>query len=190
MNINVSGKQIEISEAFNNHVASRLKELSDKYGTTPTDTNVTMMKGSFDFHCDLSLHLGRNVFIRCHSNGSDAYSCFDMAAHKLESRLRKHKKRLADHHRKRDTHPEEQIAPTYLLDIDHQNSSHGEEELSPPIIAEIRSKIPTLTVSEAVMRMDLGDEPAFVFRSASHGRINLVYRRNDGNIAWIDVPKE
>ena len=123
-------------------------------------------------------------------SGSDAYSCFDATTHKLELRLRKHKKRISDHNRKRDVHVEQEIAPTYLLNIDMNDQQSDEEEQAPPIIAEIQSSVPKLTVSEAVMRMDLAEENGFVFRSAIHGGLNFVYRRRDGNIAWVDVDKK
>lgn len=191
MNLTVTGKQIDISKPFRAHVEEKLSTLNSKYAIDPVDVMVIISHENFNFYCEISAHIGRGMHIRCHKDGSDAYSCYDNAIDVLEHRLRRHKKRLHDHNRKRDVHLKEEIAPIYVLDMQHEESDNNtSEDLAPPIIAEIKSQIPTLTVGEAVMRMDLGNENPYIFRNSKHGRLNVVYRREDGNIGWVDVPQE
>jgi len=190
MKLNITGKQIDISKAFREHVEDKFNALNTKYSVDPVDVMVTITHENHNFHCEISAHIGRGMHIRCNSNGSDAYSCFDNTITILEYRLRRHKKRLHDHNRKRDIHLKQEIAPSYILNINEESDSHESEDLAPPIIAEIKREIQTLSVGEAVFRMDLGNENPYIFRNSSHGRVNVVYRREDGNIGWVDIPQE
>jgi len=190
MNLKVAGKQIDISKPFRAHVEEKFSSLNDKYSIDPVDVTVTINHEMHDFHCEISAHIGRNMFLRCNGEGADAYSCFDNTLVVLEKRLRRHKKRLNDHNRRRDTHIKQEIAPAYVLGLQDEPENHESEDLAPPIIAETKREIQTLSVGEAVFRMDLGNENPYIFRNSSHGRINVVYKREDGNIGWVDIPQE
>lgn len=185
MKLTVSGKQIDVSEAFQGHVKTAFDGAMEKYSIEPVDAHVTITKTvHHKFHADISAHLGRGIYLRAQGECDEPYTCFDQAFEKLGGRLKKHKKRIVHHHRHRDTHGEMplELAPKYIV------SGHDEhlEEENPVIVAETQTQILTLTVSEAVMAMDLGDVPAIMFRNQKNGHLNMVYRRADGHIGWVD----
>lgn len=189
MKLSVAGKQIHISKAFRDHVEEKLYALNTKYSIDPVDVAVTISHEHHNFMCDIAVHVGREMNLRSQGGGSDAYTCFDNTVSILETRLRRHKKRLNDHNRKRDTHLKQEVAPSYILNLpeDSESHDHDHEDLAPAIVAEMDRKINTLSVSEAVFRMDLGNETPYLFRNSSHGRLNVLYRRDDGHIGWIDI---
>lgn len=197
MNLTVTGKQIDISKPFRDHVNDKLQALNKKYSIDPLEIMVTVSHESHDFHCEISAHIGRGVHMRCKNNGSDGYTCFDNTIEVLEQRLRRHKKRLTDHNRKRDVHVKNEMIPSYVLTMDEDHPSNpgkpteeNDDHLAPPIIAESKKELPTISVSEAVFRMDMVNENPFIFRNSSHGRVNVVYKREDGNIGWVDIPHD
>jgi hypothetical protein len=144
----------------------------------------------------ISVHVGRGILMQAEDDGGDAYAAFDIAAETISKRLRRHKRRLRDHHRAdTDSYAANSYAAKQFVlapdmgdeaaleageGVDHVN---GHAAL---IVAELEAHIPTLTVGEAVMRLDLAETQAMLFHNRAHGGLNMVYRRNDGNIGWVD----
>lgn len=188
MQVNVSGKQVDIGESFRHHVEKRLTETLSKYLERMTGVQVVASRESHLFRVDISGNTGTHagVWIKSSATAEDIYACFDAAADKVEKQLRRYKRRLTNHHKKSARQPEPIIkARKYVLAA--QEEAHDEkEEAAPVVIAEKATDIETLTVSEAVMKMDLADLPALMFFNSAHGRVNVVYRREDGNISWVD----
>lgn len=183
MAMTLVGKQIEVSSALTDHATQILETLIKKYEIDPISCAVTLSKPLYFFEAELSIHLKRGVHMRISAQGDTAYQSLDQAVNKLETKIRKHKKMLEHHHKHRDQHIEKSPAFDYTLDT---TEGSGEPDEHPPIIAETATDIPTLSVSEAVMRLDLGDLAAIVFKNLAHGEINVLYRRQDGNIGWVD----
>jgi hypothetical protein len=133
------------------------------------------------------VHARRGVVVQCHGEASDPYVAFDSAAEHLDKRLRRHKRRLRNHHRSPKEESESPDATDYVVaTVAEEEQAREASDDQPLIIAEMRTSIPQLSVSEAVMRLDLTDLPALLFRNSAHGNLNLVYRRRDGNVGWID----
>lgn len=194
MELTVTGKHVDTGQAFRDHINDKIKNLKSKYSIDPINATVALSRVGHDhtfFRSDVTLHLGRGVVIRCHGEGKQGYNCFDAACEKLEAKLRKHKGRLTDHHRKRGLQAKQKMAPHYILSENEPTDTDQEnrKDLSPPIIAEMQEEVPTFTVSDALMHLDLCGENAVIFHNDKHGRLNVLYRRVDGNIGWID-PQE
>ncbi|MBN9413241.1 MAG: ribosome-associated translation inhibitor RaiA [Candidatus Paracaedimonas acanthamoebae] len=187
MKLTITGRHVEISTAFHTRVEENLNEFNETYHIDPVEAIITLAKENNLFTCHLTLHLGKNMTLRCHAEGIEAYQCFDNTLALLVNRLRRHKKRVADYHKQRDGH--EQIADTlpYFVLNGQGTEEIDNEEQSSIIIAEQKKEVPSLTVGDAVMHLDLSNENAMVFRNKNHGKINFIYRRSDGNIGWIDV---
>lgn len=183
MPVTLVGKQIDISTALTTHATRGIESLLEKYNIDPVSCAVTLSKPTHFFEAEISIHLKRGVHMRTSGQGDTAYQSLDQAAGKLEDKIRKHKKMLDHHHKHRDQHVEKFPAFDYTLDAT-EGSPHPDEH--PPIIAEMATDIPTLSVSEAAMRLDLGDLSAVVFKNSNHGDLNVLYRRQDGNIGWVN----
>jgi ribosomal subunit interface protein len=182
MSVNISGRNVNISDAFREIVGTGLSLLKEKHGVEPIDTQVLLTKEGHQFRTDLSIHLGKSVTLRSTGFGDDGYQGFNHAIDMMIRRLRRHKKRLSDHHRQHDHHGSPKV-PYYVLDGHEEEEAEG----SPAIIAESKKEIEHLSVADAVMRLDLGQEPAYVFKNKQTDRLNVLYRRSDGNIGWIDT---
>lgn len=192
MNLTVNGKGIDVGEALRTYVAEGLDKVFEKYFSNPIEATVTFSKQGYRFHATVSVHVGRGILMQAEDDGGDAYAAFDIAAETIAKRLRRHKRRLRDHHRaETDSYAAKQfvLAPDVgdeaALDaIDAVGGGNGHS--APVIVAELEADIPTLTVGEAVMRLDLAETQAMLFHNRAHGGLNMVYRRNDGNIGWVD----
>jgi hypothetical protein len=131
--------------------------------------------------------VGSGINAQSHATANDAHVCFDAAAERLEKQLRRYKRRLRSHHEKQKAHQAEITqALSYVLAAEEEGEEDVGEESAPIVIAETTMTIPVATVSEAVMRLDLSSAPALMFRNGAHGGLNMVYRRPDGNIGWVD----
>jgi ribosomal subunit interface protein len=186
MDVKVNGKNMEVGEAFRSHAAGHLTAQVEKYFSRAIDANVTLSRhGGRGFRVDISVHPGRGgLLVQGSAETEDAYAAFDAALEKIAKQLRRYKRRLVNHHKKRGT-DEIVAAQQYVIAPDTAEEVSSEE--SPPvIIAEMPAEIATLTVGEAVMGLDLADAPALMFRNRANGAFNVVYRRPDGNIGWID----
>ncbi len=186
MSIQITGRHIDISDSFRESVESGLGELTSKHNINPVETSITLTKQGHQFAADINAHLARGLNLRSHGEGGDAYSCFQNALDKLKIRMRRHKNWVDDHHKHHDIHFEE--VSSYVMNAETPTNGYTPEtELSPAIIAETKTDIPTLSVGEAVTRFDLNTEGAYVFRNVKNKAINVIYRRSDGNIGWIDL---
>ncbi len=193
MHTTVQGKQMSVGDALRTHVTDKLEDMNSKYFNHGTDANVTFSKeghGHGLVRAHISIRVGSNIMVQADAEEGDAYLSFDVAAEKAAKQLRRYKRRLRDHHERIERSPEVEMlkARDYTISND---SDKDEDDIpagaDPLVVAEMTTHIPTLTVSEAVMRLDLAHQNAFLFRSAKHGGINMVYRRADGNIGWVDT---
>ena len=184
MRYQISGKQIDIGEALQTHVKTELGEAVQKYAERPTDANVIFSKSGHEFVCETTVHLSTGL--TASANATDIYGSFDSCAAKMEKQLRRYKRRLKDHHRERAQPVELFGASSYILASESDSDAQEPETLQPMIIAEMQTKIATLSVGEAVMQMEISGTPVVVFRKDGQEGVNVVYRRDDGNIGWID----
>lgn len=186
MNISINGKQLDIGDALREHVRARLESGVKKYFARVIDAAVTISRESRGFRADCSVHLGGGMKLQSHGQAVDPYACFDVAAERLDKRLRRYKRRLKNHHGDSDMQAAKfATGYRYVLAAEQEDNTEP-VSLKPVIIAESTTNIPLVTVGEAVMRMDLADVSALMFRNIAHGEFNVVYRRSDGNIGWID----
>jgi ribosome hibernation promoting factor len=189
MQVSVTGKQMDVGDSLRSHAEAATAAIADKYLGQAIEAHVVFCHERHLFLSDISLHARRGVTVQCHGEAADAYAAFDDAASRLEKQLRRYKRRLRA--RKKDGKAEEEAAPEpatdYVLAAEPAAGAEtGDGGAEPLIVAEMRTSIPRLSVSEAVMRLDLADLPALLFRNSAHGNLNLVYRRRDGNVGWID----
>lgn len=189
MVVKVTGRHIDISEALREHVERGLTEVLGKHNIDPIESSVTVHKQSHIFHVDIHSHISKNLTLRASGEAEDAYIGFDKALDKLRTRVRRHKEWLDHHHKHHDSHYDQSEAQAYIVDSEAPSRSDEKTPLkdrSPAVIAEMKQEIPTLTVGEAIARFDFLDENAYMFKNARNGVINVIYRRRDGNIGWVD----
>ena len=197
MQLSVTGKQTEIGEALRRHIEGSLGSILDKYFKTAIEAHVILSKEAHLSRAEISIHIGRGIVVNARAAASEAYLAFDAAAERLAKQLRRYKRRLRDHHAKgREPPSASERAMDYVLapieeeeeeeEAEGEAAEAGDVSGAPAVIAEMSTELPSLTVGEAAMRMDLAEAPVLLFRNRSHGELNLVYRRTDGNIGWID----
>ena len=201
MQLTVTGKQVDVGEALRTHVESTLDSLLGKYFRTAIEAHAVFTREAHLITVELSLHVGRGMVVNSRGAATDYYVAFDSASERLAKQLRRYKRRLRDYHGKaRPVGERPEMARSVVLapveDVEDQfdeaaEASGGIETatdsgIAPVVIAEMSTELPHLTVGEAVMRMDLADSSVLLFRNRSHGELNIVYRRGDGNIGWID----
>jgi ribosomal subunit interface protein len=187
MQLSVKGRQIDVGEALRTHVEAQLKDIIGKYFSDSLDAHVTFSREAHLFRADIAVHAARGILLQSNASASEPYPAFDLAAGRIAERLRRHKNRIKQHHHHESPKQEAFLANSFVL---HGNEEAKEEEENgtsyPAIVAEMTTQIETLTVSQAVMRLDLGDLQALMFRNSGHGGLNMIYRRVDGNIGWVD----
>ena len=188
MPFRVSGKNIDIGEALRERVSARVVEALSKYFNGGYSGHVTVEKEGFGFRTECAIHLDSGIVLHTEANAADAYASADQAAERIEKRLRRYKRRLKDHHVARANGAPVIDAPSYVIEAPAHDDDEEVTEFNPVIIAETTTALKQLSVSEAVMELDMTGAPVVVFRHASHGRVNLVYRRPDGNVGWVDPP--
>jgi ribosomal subunit interface protein len=186
MRIQVSGKQIDIGDALRAHVEDRLNESVGKYFDRPVDAVVTFARDRHEYVADSSVHLPTGLTVQAKAKADEIYASFEGAVDRMEKQLRRYKRRLKDHHRDRQDPVEADGAPSYVLRSHEEGDEEEPASLQPVIVAEMETKVQVLTVGEAVMQMELAGAQMLVFRNEKHGGVNVVYRRDDGNIGWID----
>ncbi|MGB3147356.1 MAG: ribosome-associated translation inhibitor RaiA [Paracoccaceae bacterium] len=189
MRYQISGRQIDVGNALQVHVESELTETFEKYAQRPTDGHVSFAHNGGAFLCEISVHLSTGITVASKGQDHEIYAAFETAREKLDKQVRRYKRRLRDHHRARPEPVAYDAAPYYVLAADDGSEDSEPEGLQPIIIAETESKISSLSVGEAVMQMELAGAPLLVFRNEKHGEVNVVYRRDDQNIGWIDPVK-
>ena len=189
MQLSVTGKQLDVGDALRTHVEESLEASVGKYFDNAIEANVVFSRVAHRYRTDISVHVGRGILVQSHAEVSEPYPAFDTALEHLDKRLRRHKRRLRNHHKG----AKEKFLPAqqYILAGETEEPPAEESEKQwPVIIAEMATEIPMLTVEEAVMRLDLGELPALMFSNSAHRGLNVVYRRSDGNIGWIDPQGE
>ena len=187
MNITITGQHIDVGDSLRAHVMGVLAEVTQGMFQNPIDGRVTFSKQRHQFLVEISLHPQAGIMIQGHSAADEAYPAFDLAVDKIRRQLKRYKTKLKDHrHQKVNEVIQTLSAQQYVL----ENNPFCEEpvlaDAQPIIIAEIETPIDSLSVGEAVMHMDLRDSSTLVFRNKKHGGLNVIYRRPDGNIGWID----
>lgn len=193
MEILVSGKNMDLGEALQTHVDDRLREGVTKYFGRAAEASVTFAKERHLVECEVIAHLASGVFLAAHGEGGDAYSAFEDALEKLEKRVRRYKRRLKNHHVNGKAPMPSEAASYYLLkplDAESEDEASPEPDPNPVVVAESQTSLREMTVGAAVMQLDLAESPVIVFKNAAHGRLNIVYRRRDGHIGWIDPAAE
>lgn len=188
MEISVKGKNVNVGEALKEHAEGSLSSAVDKYFSRATNASVVFTRQGRQLRADISVRPGpRGLVVQGRSESDDPYAAFDGALARISKQLRRYKRRLVNHHK---GHVEDILpALQYVIQSDHEDEEIP-EDAEPVIIAEMPEEIATLSVSEAVMRMDLADLPVIMFRDRASGRLNVVYHRADGNIGWIDPSDE
>ena len=190
MQITVAGKQVDLSDALRTRVAEHLDDIATKYFDHALEAQVTFSRARSFFTCDINLPAGRGLTLRGEGEAADAHSAFDDAAEHIAKRLRRYRRRLNEHARDLANRERPEIARQYVLRQEQVGEGSGLDGVGSPayatVIAEVGAEISHLSVGEAVMRMDLADQPFLMFRNRASGELNLVYRRDDGHIGWID----
>ena len=187
MQLSVKGKQLNLGDALRTHVSESLSRILGKYFGDAIEVGVTFSREGHLYRAVVAAHVGRGIQLQAQGEADEPYPAFDTAAERLAKRLRRYKRRLRDHRKDTRPVPESLPAQQYILAADTEAQA-AEDEIDgrPAVVAEMATEIPSLTVSEAVMRMDLAELPALMFRNSSHSGLNMIYRRPDGNIGWID----
>ena len=191
MPFRVSGKNIDVGEALRARINERIVEATSKYFDGGFSGHVAIGKEAFGFRTECVIHLDSGIVLEADALAAEAYASADHAAERIEKRLRRYKRRLKDHQTHANAHAldgDPINAPSYVIATPEHDSDEEAGEFNPVIIAETTTALKRLSVSEAVMELDLTGAAVVVFRHAGHGRVNLVYRRADGHIGWIDPP--
>jgi len=185
MDIRVSGHQMDTGEALQNHVSERLTSIVDKYFSRALSANVTFGRAPAGaFRCDIVMHVMQNLVLKGSADAQDAHLALDQAAAKIDKQLRRYKRRLKDRH-EQSAHALREEEAAYII---FQEAVDEEEVMvdAPVVIAETRVDVPEATVSDAVMMLDLRNTNALLFKNAGTGKHNMVYRRGDGSIGWVE----
>jgi ribosomal subunit interface protein len=189
MQITVSGKQVDLSDALRTRVSDHMDVIATKYFDHALEAQVTFSRARSFFTCDISVHAGRGLTLRGEGEAADANTAFDDAAEHIAKRLRRYRRRVNEHAREIANRERPEAARQYTLQQeDSATATNGGAETVAyaTVIAEQITEISVLSVGEAVMRMDLADQPVLMFRNSTTAELNVVYRRSDGNIGWID----
>jgi ribosomal subunit interface protein len=191
MPFRISGKNIDVGDALRGRVNQRIADATAKYFDGGYSGHVTIGKEGFGFRTECVVHLDSGIVLEAEAMAGDAYASADQAAERIEKRLRRYKRRLKDRGATRANNQgaePDALAPSYVIAAPEHDTDDDITEFNPVIIAESTTTLDRMSVSEAVMQLDLTGTPVVVFRHAGHGRVNLVYRRADGHIGWIDPP--
>ncbi len=192
MDVQITGKGIDLGSALQTHVEDRIASSVHKYFERSAEAQVTFAREGSSIKCEATTHLASGVFLSVHGDAHDAYGAFDDALEKLEKRVRRYKRRLKNHHAGTKEPLPAESTPSYVLkplEADEEGDEPITEDPTPVVIAESTTRLREMTVGAAVLQLDLADEPVFVFKNAAHGNVNVVYKRSDGNIGWLDSSK-
>lgn len=187
MHIKVTGKNFDVGDALRNQIGDRLQQFRNKYFEGTVHAHVTLAKQRSNFESDCNLHLATGLVLTAHGAAADATQSFDNAAMRLEQQLRRYKHRLKNHQKDRREPVRQVEAASYVIQSD--DSAADEEapaDLNPVVIAEQATSVPELSVGEAVMALEISSVPFVLFKNSKGGHTNVVYRRSDGNIGWVD----
>lgn len=186
MDIRVSGHQVDTGAALQDHAAERLNGIVDKYFSGAISSHVTFGKAPAGaFSCDIVTHVMHGLIIKAHGEAHDAHQALDKAAEKIDKQLRRYKRRLKDRH-EQAAHSAQEEEAAYRVFAAEEPEAEEVTGDSPLIIAETKVDVPEASVADAVMMLDLRDTNALMFKNAGSGRHNMVYRRQDGSIGWVE----
>jgi ribosome hibernation promoting factor len=185
MNLRVSGKHMEIGDAFRSRIEGRIGEAIDKYFDGGFSGHVTVEKSGSRFSADCMIRLDTGMSLQATGEAQEPISAFDVAAERFEKRLRRYKRRLKEHHA--NGTDSDQVDIAYKVMAAMSDDDEVPENYAPAIVAESTVRLKTMSVASAVIELDTKDSPVYVFRNAGNDHVNIVYRRSDGNIGWIDT---
>lgn len=186
MSVRVSGKHMEIGEAFRSRIEDSIQGAIGKYFDGGFSSQITVEKSGSRFTSDCKVHLDTGVVLQATGEALEPQASFDISAERIEKRLRRYKRRLKDHHSGNGQDAFAEVAYR-VMDTQPDFDEELPEDYAPAVVAESSKTLRTMTVATAVMAFDLTDEPVLIFKNAGNGALNVVYRRNDGNIGWIDT---
>jgi ribosomal subunit interface protein len=188
MDIRVSGHQVDTGEALRGHVDTRLTAIADKYFSRTISAQVTFGKGPHDhgFTCDIHAHVPQGVILKASERAADAHAAFDAAVDKVEKQLRRYTRRLKDRQAPSVAQAVAEMADASYTVFETYDEVEEAPADHPPVVAETRVDIPEASVSDAVMLLDLRNTNALMFRNSGTGTFNMVYRRGDGTIGWVE----
>lgn len=196
MKVTVHGHHLDVGEALQNHIEDKINALNEKYFNRAVNVSVTMTKEAKSlFKSHISMTVGMDIHIQATASDHDVYAAFDLAAEKIAKQLRRYKRKIRDHSEQKSgaqLHKALEYTLGYSVhddQLEHLTDEELDDQADAIVVAEMTTNIQTMTVSDAVMRLNLSGSNALMFRNASHGDINMVYKRQDGNIGWVD-PKE
>ena len=186
--ISVSGKQTKVGKSLTTYVKDMVLSTQKKYFENFISANVLFSKDAYNFRCEISIHIDGSIFLHGNALSNDAYGAFNVANEKIKKRLRRYHRKLTDHRTKNKKPLKYLEASQYIIENPELKNSkkHSSE---PVIIAESEDVIKTISVSEAIMLMNLNDQNAIFFKNIQSKRLNILYRRPDGNIGWVDPKK-
>jgi ribosomal subunit interface protein len=184
MSVRVTGKQMDIGDAFRTKITGAINDAVLKYFDGGFSSQVLVEKSGARFNADCKIHLDSGANLHAAGDANDPQVAFDTAFDRIEKRLRRYKRKLRDHHHGENRAASE-IAYT-VIDSPQDEESEVADDFAPVIVAETTKKLTTMSVATAVMALDMTDEPVLMFRKPGSTELNIVYRRNDGNIGWID----
>ena len=186
MDIRVSGHQMATGEALQVHASDRLSAIVTKYFNAALSSQVTFGKAPGGaFRCDIVTHVMHGLILKGAAIAHDAHAALDQAAEKIDKQLRRYKRRLKDRH-EASAHARHEEEAAYVVFVEPEPEADEVGEDAPLVIAETRVDVPTATVSDAVMMLDLRNTTALLFKNAGTGKHNMVYRRGDGSIGWVE----
>ncbi len=190
MTLKVTGKNLDLGESLRLYASERVGNIVEKYANRSLSGQLSVEKSHDRFVTNCAIHLASGLDMQSSGEGHDAYGSVDAAVERLEKRLRRYKRRLKNHGQNagESASEVESTGIDYVIDAENSLSfdGGGEPVGAPAVIAEMPARVRSMSVSDAVMQMDLADQEFLVFRNAIHGGVNVVYRRADGNIGWID----
>lgn len=182
MQLTVKGKHLDVGDSLREHVKEQLTHTAQKYFRDPIEATVVFSKEKDHlFSAHISIHVGSGLVLQTQHEADDPYPAFDIAAKAAGKRLSRYKDKLRDHHKYEAT----DLTATYTT-LQGEEGPATDEGAGPAVVAEMSMPLLTLAVSDAVMRLELGAMPALLFRNPKHGGLNMVYRRKDGNVGWVD----
>jgi len=185
MTLRISGKNVDVGDALRSHVTDRIEDALSKYFPGGYNGHVTLSREGTGFKSECTLHLDTGTILQVSAQDQEPRLSFDLAAEKIEKRLRRYKRKLKDHHLNNGSGREAYEAMSYVL-ASPDEEDEVPADFNPLVIAETSAKVKTMTVGMAVMELDLSEAPVVMFKNAANGGMNVVYRRPDGNIGWID----
>jgi ribosome hibernation promoting factor len=188
MPFRISGKNLDMGETLRERISERIVETMGKYFDGGYSGHVTIAREGSGFRTECAIHLDSKITLHAEGRAADAYASADQAALRVEKRLRRYHRRLKDHRTERADERATIDAASYVITAPEPESEAELNDFTPVIVAETTTQLKQLSVSDAVMELDMTGAPVVVFRHAAHGGINVVYRRADGHFGWIDAP--